>query len=155
MTGIPQFERALRVAALVPAVVLFLVGGVSGLVSLATGRPVIFGTVPTSMAEAAGNRDVAEMLRRANAGEPADLRRLTRIPLRLHRPAELTPLEAAVIAERPYIITLARQLGARLDAETLRRLRCLARARKDRGTIAYLEALDHSPIRCDDVPVPD
>jgi hypothetical protein len=149
-----RFNALLGLAVGLPAAVLIIVCGVSGVKALAVGRPVIFATVPTSMAEAAGNRDVADMVRRGEAGEPPDARTIARIPLRLHSPAALTPLEAAVIAERPYLITLARTLGATLDAETLTRLRCIARARKDRGTIAYLDRLDSSPLRCDRVPIP-
>src|SRR2546428_409111 len=81
---------------------------------------------------------------RAQAGGSIDATAFTPIPLRLHYPAVLTPLEAAVISERAYMITLVRNQGATLDAPTLRRLRCIARARKDRGTIAYLDGLDPS-----------
>jgi hypothetical protein len=66
----------------------------------------------------------------------------------------LTPLEAAVVSERAYIITLVRDRGARLDAATLRRLRCIAQARKDRGTIAYLAQLDSSSLSCEGEPIP-
>jgi len=77
-----------------------------------------------------------------------------RIPLRLHEPATLTPLEAAVISERAYMIRPLRDRGARLDANELRTLRCIAQARKDRGTIAYPAELDASPLNCEGVKVP-
>ena len=84
-----------------------------------------------------------------NRAEPA------RIPLRLHAPAMLTPLEAAVVSERAYIITLVGDRGARLDAAT-RSPTCAASpsARKDRGTIAYLAQLDSSSRSCEGVPIP-
>jgi hypothetical protein len=83
-----------------------------------------------------------------NDSEPA------RIPLRLHEPATLTPLEAAVISERAYMIRLVRDRGARLDAGELRTLRCIAEARDDSGTITYLTELDASPLNCEGVKVP-
>jgi hypothetical protein len=52
------------------------------------------------------------------------------------------------------MIRLVRELGARLDARELRTLRCIAEARKDRGTIAYLAQFDASALTCDDVRVP-
>ena len=77
-----------------------------------------------------------------------------RIPLRLHQPAMLTPLEAAVVSERAYMIRLVHDRGARLDPQELRTLRCIAQARKDRGTIAYLAELDSSPLNCEGVAIP-
>jgi hypothetical protein len=78
----------------------------------------------------------------------------SRIPLRLHAPAMLTPLEAAVVSERPYMVNVARNSGARLDPMALRTLRCIAEARKDRGTIAFLDTLDSTPLICDGVTIP-
>ena len=52
------------------------------------------------------------------------------------------------------MIRLVRDRGARLDAERLRTLRCIAQARKDRGTIAYLAGIDASPLNCDGVKIP-
>jgi len=66
----------------------------------------------------------------------------------------LTPLEAAVISERAYMIRLVRDRGARLDAQQVRTLRCIAEARNDRGTIAYLAEVDASALNCDGVKIP-
>jgi hypothetical protein len=66
----------------------------------------------------------------------------------------LTPLEAAVISERAYMIRIVRDHGATLDPDTLRTLRCIAQARKDRGTIAYLAELDSSPLNCEGLRIP-
>jgi hypothetical protein len=74
--------------------------------------------------------------------------------LRLHEEAMLTPLEAAVVSERAYMIRLVRDRGGRLGPEELRTLRCIAQARKDRGTIAYLNEIDSSPLNCDGIKVP-
>jgi hypothetical protein len=49
---------------------------------------------------------------------------------------------------------LVRDRGGRLGADELRTLRCIAQARQDRGTIAYLAQLDQSPLNCDGVKIP-
>ena len=148
-----RFATLLLAAVALPGVVVGLVTGASGIGALVADRPLILAPVPRSVAEAAGNRDVADVVLLAPG---ADLNRaeLVRIPLRLHEPAMLTPLEAAVVSERAYMIQLVRIQGARLDPAMLRRLRCIAEGRKDRGTIAYLAQLDSSPLSCEGVPIP-
>ena len=148
------FERLLLAAAALPGIVVVLVTGASGIAALVADRPLILAPVPTSIAEAAGNRDVADVVLRVRSGESINATAFTSIPLRLHSPNVLTPLEAAVVSERAYMIALVRDQGAVLDAPTLRRLRCIARARKDRGTIAYLDGLDSSPLSCEGIQVP-
>jgi hypothetical protein len=148
------FERLLLLAVALPGGVVVLVTGVSGTSALLTDRPLLLAPVPTSIAEAAGNRDVADVIVRVQSGESIDAPGYARIPLRLHDPAMLTPLEAAVISERAYMITLVRNQGATLDAPMLRRLRCIAHARRDRGTMAYLDGLDSSPLSCEGVNIP-
>jgi hypothetical protein len=148
-----RFSKLLLTAIGVPGLVVGVMTGLSGISAFVADRPLILAPVPRTVAEAAGNRDVADVVVMSattdmNRAEPA------RIPLRLHSPAMLTPLEAAVVSERAYIITLVRDRGARLDSAMLRRLRCIARARKDRGTIAYLAQLDSSPLSCEDVAIP-
>jgi hypothetical protein len=148
-----RFQSLLPVAIALPAIVVALLTGLSGVSALVADRPLILAPVPRSVSEAAGNRDVADvavMSESADMNQPAP----ARIPLRLHDPAMLTPLEAAVISERAYMIRLVRDRGARLDAPQLRTLRCIAQARKDRGTIAYLAELDSTPLNCDGVRIP-
>ena len=148
-----QFRLLLTSAIALPGVVVALLTGLSGVSALLADRPLILAPVPGNVSEAAGNRDVADvvvMADTADMNQPAP----ARIPLRLREPAMLTPLEAAVISERAYMIRLVRDRGARLDAQQLRTLRCIAEARKDRGTIAYLEEIDASPLSCDGVKVP-
>lgn len=148
-----RFAKLLLAAIALPGIVVGVMTGLSGISALVADRPLILAPVPRSVAEAAGNRDVADVV---VMSETTDMNRaeLARIPLRLHAPAMLTPLEAAVVSERAYIITLVRDRGAHLDAATLRRLRCIAQARMDRGTIAYLAQLDSSPLSCEGVPIP-
>ena len=148
------FERLLHAAVALPGIVVLLVTGVSGIGALVADRPLVLAPVPTSIAEAAGNRDVADVVLRVQSGENINATAFTSIPLRLHYPAVLTPLEAAVISERAYMIALVRNQGGTLDAPTLRRLRCIAHARKDRGTIAYLDGLDSTPLSCEGIQIP-
>jgi hypothetical protein len=148
-----RFRTLLPAAIALPGVVVALLTGLSGVSAVVADRPLILAPVPRTAAEAAGNRDVADVV---VMSESADMnqRAPARIPLRLHEPATLTPLEAAVISERGYMIRLVRDRGARLDAETRRTLRCIAQARNDRGTIAYLAELDSSALNCDGVKIP-
>lgn len=148
-----QFRVALPAAVALPAVVVALLTGLSGVAAFVADRPLLLAPVPHNVAEAAGNRDVADvvvMSETSDMNKPAE----TRIPLRLRERALLTPLEAAVISERAYMIRLVRDRGANLDAQQLRTLRCIAQARKDRGTIAYLNEMDSSPLNCDGVKIP-
>jgi len=148
-----RYRTLLMAALAAPGVVIALLTGVSGISAFIADRPLILAPVPRNAAEAAGNRDVADLLIMSMATDinaPAE----ARIPLRLHEPNVLTPLEAAVVSERAYMIRLVHDRGARLGREELRTLRCIAQARKDRGTIAYLADIDSSPLHCDGIKVP-
>src|SRR5262249_31954203 len=134
--------------------IVALITGASGLAAYFFDRPLILAPVPRNVAEAAGNRDAADVVLLSTTGADMNHEEVARIPLRLHLPATLTPLEAATVSERPYMINVARNNGARLDATELRTLRCIAQTRKDRGTIAFLQTLDSAPLVCDGVNVP-
>src|SRR6267378_6470685 len=101
-----RFATLLLVAVALPGVVVGLVTGASGIAALVADRPLILAPVPRSVAEAAGNRDVADVVLLAAPGADLNRAELVRIPLRLHEPAMLTPLEAAVVSERAYMIQL-------------------------------------------------
>jgi len=148
-----RFQLVLPAAIALPGVLVSLLTGLSGVSAFVVDRPLILAPVPRTVAEAAGNRDVADVVV-MSALTDMNLPAPAHIPLRLHEPAMLTPLEAAVISERAYMIRLVRDRGARLDTQEVRKLRCIAQARKDRGTIAYLAGLDSSPLNCDDVKIP-
>lgn len=145
---------ALALALPLPGVLVAVVTGLSGLASVAGDRPFVLAPAPSSMAEAAGNRDSAEIVRRAGLGEDPNRAGLVRIPHKFDHPTLLTPLEAAVFSERTLTITLLRDQGAVMDPATLRRLRCYADSRHDRATIAYLAALSPAPLECEGVKVP-
>jgi hypothetical protein len=153
MLSARRYRLLLTAALAVPGVIVALITGVSGLSVWTFDRPLVLAPTPRNLSEAAGNRDVADTVVMSQSADVNE-RELARIPLRLREPALLTPLEAAVISERAYMIRLVRELGARLDARDLRTLRCIAEARKDRGTIAYLAELDPGPLKCDGVEIP-
>lgn len=148
-----QFRLSVTAAVALPGIVVALITGASGLSGWAADRPLVLAPLPRNLPEAAGNRDVADVVV-MSASADLEERALARIPLRMREPAMVTPLEAAVISERAYMIRLLRDRGASLDAQTLRILRCIADARKDRGTIAYLAQLDASPLECGDIIIP-
>jgi len=148
-----RFRIFLTAALAAPGVVVAVTTGASGVSAWIFDRPLVLAPVARNLAEAAGNRDVADVVVMSestdlNDSEPA------RIPLRLHEPAMLTPLEAAVISERAYMIRLVRDRGARLDLGELRTLWCIAEAHDDSRTIAYLTELDAGPLNCEGVKVP-
>lgn len=148
-----RFQLLVPAAIALPGIVVALLTGLSGVSAFVADRPLILAPVPRTAAEAAGNRDVADVVVMSAAtdmNQPA----AARIPLRLHDPAMLTPLEAAVVSERAYMIRIVRDRGARLGAQELRTLRCIAQSRKDRGTIAFLAEIDSSPLSCEGISIP-
>jgi len=150
---VSRFRVLVPLAVALPGLVVALLTGVSGVGALIADRPLVLAPVPRNVAEAAGNRDVADVVVMAPS---SDMNRPmpARIPLRMRNEALLTPLEAAVISERAYMIRLVRDHGARLGPDQLRTLRCIAEARKDRGTIAYLAGMDPTPPSCSGVSIP-
>ena len=148
-----RFRVLVPAVVALPGVIVALLTGVSGVFALVADRPLLLAPVPRNVAEAAGNRDVADVVVMAPS---SDINRAmpARIPLRMRNEATLTPLEAAVISERAYMIRLVQDHGARLGPVELRTLRCIAEARRDRGTIEYLNALDSGPLDCTGVKLP-
>jgi hypothetical protein len=148
-----RFRIRLQLAFALPGVVVAVLTGMSGAFALVTDRPLFLAPVPRNVAEAAGNRDVADVLVMAPS---SDMNRAmpARIPLRMRNEAMLTPLEAAAISERVYMIRLVRDHGARLGPDELRTLRCIAEARHDRGAIDYLRTRDSGALDCQGVKTP-
>jgi|CXWL01.1.fsa_nt_gi hypothetical protein len=139
----------------VPGVVLALAFGVLGANALATDRSPVMAPQARSLAEAAGNRDAADVVQRLLAGESATAVSEVRIPLKIAGAASLSPLEAAVLSEWTPMIQLLVDAGALQDARTLVRLRCMATRERDRDTISLLRRLDQErPFDCEGVPVP-
>lgn len=141
------------IAVSLPAVLLSAIFGVSGVSSLAGASPV-FAPEARSLAEAAGNRDPAEVVERLLEGERLDEASRVRIPLKIVGESILRPLDAAVLSEWTPMMQLLVDAGAPIDPSTLRRVRCIAQRERDRDTIAFLEKLDASPLKCAGVALP-
>ena len=150
---VSRFRVLVPLAVALPGIVVALLTGVSGVFAVIADRPLVLAPVPRNVAEAAGNRDVADVVVMAPSSD-MNQQMPTRIPLRMRSDAMLTPLEAAVISERAYMIRLVHDRGARLGPDDLRTLRCIAEARKDRGTIGYLAGMDSTPLNCAGIHLP-
>jgi hypothetical protein len=79
-----------------------------------------------TLAEAAGARDEAEVIRLIEQGQDPDARYPVRAGIVLERPARLTPLEASVVRDDPAITRQLLARGAAPDAASWVVLRCLA-----------------------------
>jgi hypothetical protein len=138
-----------------PGLVLGVLLAGTGLASLATGSSPVLAPVNGSLAEAAGNRDAAEVVSWLTAGARIDEPATMRLPLKLRGTAVLTPMEAAVLSEWTPMMRLLVEAGAVRDAPTLTRLRCIAARERDRQTIDYLSELDGGrPLGCERVALP-
>lgn len=150
MTG-----RGAAIALGAPGIALAFVFGVLGVASLSGDHSPVLAPQSRSLAEAAGNHDAAEVVRRLVAGEDLRSAADVRMPLKLAGPARLTPLEAAVLSEWTPMLQLLIDAGAPTDTATLRPLRCIAQRERDRNTIAFLAALDEQrTLTCDGVVLP-
>ena len=104
----------------------------------------VFGNTPTfwkggalTLAEAAALRDQGEVARLIEAGADPDAEYALRPDVLATRRA--IPLEAAVAARRPEIVTLLMHEGATMDEPRWRHLHCLA---DDIGDANVLQAVD-------------
>jgi hypothetical protein len=137
----------------IPGVAVALITGISGIAALA-GWPLMPAPRPMSLPEAAVTFDPAEVVLRVGSGEDLNRAAPVHVPRLGDHPVMLTPLEAAVASRGPDMVTLVRDLGARLDEPTLRRLRCLAERVGDQDVSAYLAALNDAPLSCEGVQLP-
>ena len=148
------------VAAAVPGIALAAVTGASGAKMLLSGEPLIFSAHAESLAEAAANRDTADVVLRLALGEDPNLPAPVRLPYESNR-LVLTPLEGAVVGQRVAVVRLLVNRGAKLQGEILTRVRCFAQHRGGHGrmgdddTIAYLASLDPSPLNCEGIAIPE
>jgi len=82
-----------------------------------------------TLAEAAGARDEAEVVRLIENGEDPNARYPVREGLVFERAANLTPLEAAVLNDDPAIVRQLLARGASADGTSWGVLRCVAGSR--------------------------
>ena len=81
---------------------------------------------PFNLAEAAGVRDAAEVARLIEDGADPNIGYPVRPMFIFDDPVRLTPLEAAVAANDPQILSQLLMSGARMDAALWSYLRCIA-----------------------------
>lgn len=154
-TGQRRADWPLIAAVGAPGALLALLFAVQAARAVTTGASPAFAPAATSLAEAAGNRDAADVVWRISSGESVNDAALVRIPLKLEGAARLSPLEAAVLSEWTPMIQLLVEAGALRDEQMLLRLRCLAERERDRDTTVYLASLDaNRPLECAGVPLP-
>jgi hypothetical protein len=92
----------------------------------AFGRYPMWPHVEFTLAEAAGARDEAEVVRLIETGEDPNGRYPVREGLVLDRAAMLTPLEAAVLNDDPAIVRQLLARGVSADGTSWGALRCVA-----------------------------
>jgi hypothetical protein len=126
---------------------------VGALATAAAGRHPLWRHDDLNMSEAAALRDAATVLRLVRAGESPTVPRRIRPRLLSARAVTLTPLEAAIAAERPEIVQLLMSVMDRIDAATWVRARCLAVRGDDREVDRVLDSykpkeLDGAMVDC-------
>jgi hypothetical protein len=112
-------------AAAVPGCILVAWSLVS-VAMAAFGQPPMWPHEAYTLAEAAGARDEAEVVRLIERGEDPNGRYSVRAGLVLERTARLTPLEAAVLNDDPAITRELLARGATLNDTAWPALRCHA-----------------------------
>jgi hypothetical protein len=105
----------------------------------AFGRNPFWAPDDLTMAEAAALRDQAAVAVLARAGVDPSARMRVRAGILGNADLELTPAEAAVMADRTEILDVLLANGLRLDPETGGALLCRARASDSEETLRYLE----------------
>jgi hypothetical protein len=109
-----------------------------------------------TLPEAAALRDTGEVVRLIANRENPDAPGPVRANILRSEPVVVTPLEAAVAADRPEVIEVLLDQGASLDAPTMVRLVCFARRVEadDAGAFLLAQRPDDAPGSCDQVSTP-
>lgn len=105
---------------------LLAVASVVALVLAAFDRHPMWPHQPVNLAEAAGVRDEAEVVRLIEQGGDPNIRYAISPGLIFDYPTRLTPLEAAVANHDPSMVTRLLAKGAVMDAALWTYLRCIA-----------------------------
>jgi hypothetical protein len=138
-----------------PGLVLILATALM-LVGLPFGLDPLWRVEPLTLAEAAALRDNGEVVRLIDAGEDPNQASTVRAEFLQNAPLTVTPLEAAVGADRVDIMEVLLDHGAELDAATWTRLMCFATAIEADESRAFLEPRrpDGAALACDHVKTP-
>jgi hypothetical protein len=108
---------------------LLAAASVVALTMAAVDQPPMWPYDAHTLAEAAGARDEAEVVRLIEHGEDPNVRYFVRSGLVLERAARLTPLEAAVLNDDPAITRELLSRGVTLNDTSWTALRCRAGSR--------------------------
>ena len=122
--GNDRARLALVVSAVAPALVAVGFSAVIVLTAAVGRTPSFWHGGALTLSEAAGLRDHGEVVRQIAAGADPNQRYALRPDVL--SVSSLTPLEAAVAARRAEVVDLLMLHGARMDADTWRRLHCFA-----------------------------
>lgn len=117
-----------------PIVALATAGALSLVLGVGGSNP-LWRSEPLNLAEAAALRDMGEVARLLSQGADPRPERLVRAGFLYAYPARLTPMDAAVRADRPEIVQLLLDSGLSLDADTWRRVWCVASSDEMRRTL--------------------
>jgi hypothetical protein len=117
------------------------------------GRHPMWPHEPLNLAEAAGVRGEAEVVRLIELGQDPNVRHVVRPGLRFGHPTSLTPLEAAVANDDPEVVRRLLAMGAMMDSAQWTYLRCIAEGEHVRLALDEIGPADATP-RCDGVTPP-
>jgi hypothetical protein len=120
-------RTAASIAVALPAVCAAVAALTACLLALVGENP-LWGSTPLNMAEAAALRDRATVLQLIRAGQDPDARYPVRAGMLSARASSLTPLEAAVAADRPEVVEIWLWARGGVDEGVWTRAKCLARA---------------------------
>ena len=108
-----------------------------------------------TLPEAIATRNNAEALRLIAAGDDPNRRARVRDGLLVNgRDVVVSPVEAAVGAQRADSLRMLLANGATVDGQALRVLRCYERERQDAGVRDILDARSHGDVDCIGVRLP-
>lgn len=135
--GSNRFARLLSFCAAAPALVAVVVSAAIVVTAVTNDAPPFWRGGSLTLSEAAALHDQGELVRLIASGNDPN----AVYPLRADVLAvrALTPLEAAVGARRPEMIDLLIRHGAEVDADSWRRLHCLAMATGDADVVQMLD----------------
>jgi len=110
------------------------------LIGLPFGVDPLWKVEPITLSEAAALRDNGELVRLIDSGEDVNGTSTVRPDILSAHPLVITPMEAAVAAERADMVELLLEQGARLDAALWTRLVCFAASVEADDVQALLES---------------
>lgn len=136
--------------------VLLIVATAAMLVGLPFGADPLWTVEPMTLSEAAALRDNGEVARLIELGEDVNGAGVVRPHVLADHSLVVTPIEAAVAAERADMVELLLEQGARVDAAMWTRLMCFSASVEAEDVLALLEPRrpEASVDNCDLVHVP-